>query len=263
MPGRRVILHAGFHKTGTTSAQRFLLANGKNIWPRRAMVLPGKIRKTASRMAVRYSVQGKTALLDAFAEDLQTALRAIDPGEKRAILISDENLAGRMPGRDGQLGYTATPSLMARAEDVICGVFGAEADVVFHFTTRHPETWLRSTYKHNMRASRLTLDWGDYAAKFAFASDLLSVTEDVASAVTGTVFSAALEALDGPFGPAAPLIDLMELPPHLRKNLMPQPPQNPSPRDEHLPKLLELNRSDLSDDAVMDAKRQLLAKDVE
>lgn len=257
MPPRRVIVHAGFHKTGTTSAQRFLLANGKYIWPRCAMVLPGRLRGGAATLAVRYSRFPTKVLLDSFAADLRATLAAINAGEKRSILISDENLAGRMPGRDGQVGYTATPALMAQAEQVIHDVFGT-SDITYHFTTRQPDDWLHSTYRHNLRTSRLTLDWDDYAAGFGPAADLDGVVRAVQEAVTGRVQAADLGALDGPEGPAAPLLDLIALPDHLRRNLAPNPMQNQGPDTGLAAQLLDLNRSALSDDAVAAAKALLL-----
>lgn len=259
MPGRRVIVHAGFHKTGTTSAQTFLRANGKHIYPRCALVLPGRLRSNAARMAVRYSRFGTGALLDQFGMDLHEVLSGIEPNN-RCILISDENLSGRMPGRDGQAGYDATPALMERAEDIICDVFGAEADVVFHFTTRAPDSWLRSTFKHNLRTSRLKMDMDEYLATYRDAADLDAVIGDVASAVTGTVYTLALEDLTDELGPAHPLIDLIGLPRHLRKHLKPYPAQNKGPDDKMIEDLLALNRSALSDDALEKAKADLLGK---
>lgn len=260
MPGRRVIVHAGFHKTGTTSAQTYLRANGKHIWPRCSLVLPGKLRREAARMAVRYSRFGTSGLLDSFGEDLHSILSAIDVGETRKVLISDENIAGRMPGRDGQLAYHATPALMARAEDVICDIFGAEADVVFHFTTRDPLAWLKSTYKHNLRTSRLVMGPDEYRDTYAPAADLTGVTQAVAQAVTGTVYTADLADLTGPEGPAQPLIDLIELPDHRRRKLAPHPDANRGPDDGMAAQLLALNRSNLSDDALIAAKADLLGK---
>ncbi|AGI66364.1 hypothetical protein OAN307_c06370 [Octadecabacter antarcticus 307] len=260
MPRRRVIVHAGFHKTGTTSAQRFLRANGKNIWPRCSLVLPGRLRKGAARMAVRYSRYGKPALLDAFADDLHATLSKIDQTSSRKVLISDENIAGRMPGRDGQMCYSATPTLMARAEDVICDVFGTETDVVFYFTTRDPQSWIKSTYKHNLRTSRLTMDEAAYMATYAPAADLDGVTKAVAAAVTGSVCSIDLADLNGPEGPAQPLMDLIELPEHRRRKLVPHPVENAGPDDRFLADLLALNRSNLSDKALITAKADLLGK---
>ena len=260
MPGRRVIVHAGFHKTATTSAQKFLRANGKNIWPRCSLVLPGKLRKGAALMAVRYSRYGKPALLDAFGKDLHGTLSKIDQNSSRKVLISDENIAGRMPGRDGQLSYNATPALMAQAEEVICDVFGTESDVVFFFTTRDPDSWLKSTYKHNLRTSRLTLDEGTYTATYAPAADLAGVTKAVADAVTGTVYTVDLADLTGPNGPAQPLIDLIELPDQRRRKLVPHPVENAGPDDGLMDDLLALNRSNLSDKDLNAAKADLLGK---
>jgi len=241
MPGRRVIMHAGFQKTATKSTLKFLRANGKNIWPRCSLVLPAKLRKVAARMAVRYSRYCKPALLDAFSEDLHATLSKIDQNNSRKILISDENIAGRMPGRDGQLSYNATPALMARAEDVICDVFGSESDVVFYFTTRDPDTWLKSTYKHNLRRSRQTMYVATYTATYAPAADLDGGAKAVADVVTGTVYTADLADLTGPNGPAQPLIDLMELPDYRRRKLVPHPVENAGPDDGFMDDLLALN----------------------
>jgi len=165
-----------------------------------------------------------------------------------------------MPGRDGQTEYNATPNLMARAEDVICDVFGAETDVVFHFTTRSSQSWLRSTYKHNLRTSRLTLDEADYLDAFGVAADLNRVIDAVARSVTGAVHCAKLEQLTGPFGPAQPLVDLMELPDHRKRHLKPHPPENTGPQDELIDDLLALNRANLSDNDLAAAKADLLEK---
>ena len=259
MTGRRVIVHAGFHKTGTTSAQRFLRANGKHIWPRCALVLPGRLRKGAARMATRFSRLRTNGLLSEFAHDLHDVLSAIDAGN-RAILISDENLAGRMPGRDGHPDYSATPTLMAKAETVIHDVFGADADVTFHFTTRPPDAWLLSSYKHNLRTSRLVMDLGEYRETIAPAADLARVVGDVDAATQGHISTRDLADLTGDFGPAEPLIDLINLPAHLRKRLTPHPRFNAGPDDGMIDALLDLNRSALSDDALATAKADLLGK---
>jgi len=259
MPGRRVIVHAGFHKTGTTSAQKFLFANRKDIWPRCALALPAKLRQGAGLQAVRYSRFRTDALLDSFSDALHTMLSQIDPG-RRKVLISEESLSGRMPGRDGQLDYSATPILMSRAEDVICDIFGTEAEVIFCFTTRDPKTWLKSTYKHNLRKSRLTMDEEEYSTTFGPAADLIGVTNAVEKAVTGIVCTADLADLTGPEGPAQPLIDLMGLSERRRSKLIAQVTYNVGPKDAMIDELLALNRSNLSEKALAAAKIDLLGK---
>lgn len=256
MAPRRVIVHAGFHKTGSTSAQRYLLGNGKAIWPRCALVMPGKLRQGAAKMAVRYSRFESATLLEQFTEHLTATLREIDPGEKRTILISDENLAGRMPGRDDQADYHAAPTLMAQAEKAIKNVFGGDADVIFHFNTRDPKTWLRSTYRHNLLHSRLVLDWDEYAINVS--PDLQNTINTIAAAVSGRVQSAALEKLTGPWGPAQPLIELINLPAHRLDQLLPHPTENRGPPENVVADLLALNRSNLPDTALPAAKSRLM-----
>ncbi|MGJ8611804.1 MAG: hypothetical protein ACSHWY_11955 [Octadecabacter sp.] len=259
-----MIVHAGFHKTGTTSAQHYLRANGKHLWKRCALVLSGKLRNNAAKMAVRYSRYGTDGLLDQYEADLYATLSAldmdVDGSEDRKLLISDENLSGRMPGRDGQMDYGATPALMARTEDVICDVFGVETDVIFVFTTRAPDAWLHSTYKHNLRTSRLTMDAAEYAETFRAAADLNGAAQAVAAAVTGAVYTVDIADLTGVEGPAQPLIDLIDLPPHRRAALTPHPVQNIGPHDGVIADFLALNRSDLTDDALRAAKKDLLGK---
>ena len=255
MPGRRVIVHAGFHKTGTTSAQHCLRANSKHIYPRSALVFPVHLANGAARMAIRHSRFKTAALLDQFGDDLRAVLTTIEP-KNRCVLITDEKLAGRMPGRDGHTGYEATPALMARAEDVICDVFGHEADVVFLFTTRDHSDWLRSTYTHNLRTTRLVMDEAEYMQTYASAANLVDVTEAVAKAVTGTVYTIDLEDLaHADENPARHLIGLFELPAHLRKHLKPHDVMNKGPDD-----LLALNRAGLSDAALITAKADHLKR---
>ncbi|MCF2871056.1 hypothetical protein L0664_08255 [Octadecabacter sp. G9-8] len=254
-----MIVHAGFHKTGTTSVQRFLRANGKHIYPRCAMVLPARLDRKAAHMALRYSEIGSQDYLDAFGAELHETLSAIVP-KNRSVLITDERLSGRMPGRDGQVGYPAAPALLARAEDVICDVFGTEADVVFHFSTRDPLSWLHSTYKHNLRVSRLNMDENEHRAAYALPGTLGDIADDVAKGLTGTVHTTDLADMTTDFGPAQPLIDLINLPAHLHKRLKPQPAANVGPKDGLIEDLLALNRAGLSDQALRAAKSALLGK---
>lgn len=262
MPQRRVVLHAGFHKTGTTTVQTFLRANRKHIYPSCALVLPKRLRGGAARYAVRYARFRTAALLDEFGAALHDVLSALDV-KHRHVLIADENLAGLMPGREGQEDYGATPALMARAEHVIRDVFGDDPEVLFHFTTRDPDDWLASTYKHVLRTSRLTMDWDSYVTAYSPAKDLTSVIHAVAGAVNGTVSSSDLADLTGQDGPAAPLLDLIDLPSNRRARLARQSAANIGPDDAQITGLLSLNRSNLSDEALKAAKTDFLNKDTD
>lgn len=61
----RVIVHAGFHKTGTTTAQRFLMENGAHIWPDHAIVTQHRIHEPL-KMTLAYSTGAGQLALDEF-----------------------------------------------------------------------------------------------------------------------------------------------------------------------------------------------------
>lgn len=259
MEGRRIVIHGGFHKTGTTSAQNFIFDNGPLIWPHAATVLPGRTRARVARHAVRYSVGNAQPDLNRFRRGLAEVLGGLNLG-KRAVLISDENLCGRMPGRDGQAGYGSAPDLMAAMIRVIRRFVEKDADIHFVFTTRDPKDWLRSTWLHNLRTSRLTLDFESYAAIHSEAADLGRVVEEIGAAVAPyPVHTARIEALaDNPEGPAAPLIQLLGIPNEKRTRLTGLGRANIGPAVAVAPQLLALNRSDLADDVLAARKAALL-----
>lgn len=268
-PGRdhppRVVVHGGFHKTGTTSAQQFLWSNGEFMFPRAALVLPGKLRHGAARMAVRYSRTGKAGHLSDYKDALAMVLGGLDLGLKRHAVISDENLCGRMPGRDGHEGYDAAPALMAATAEVIRDAIHPDADIHFLFTTRDADIWLRSCWLHNLRNSRLELDFDAYRAFHEETANLADTVEAIRQTVSPhPVHSVALEDLSGnPEGPAAAILQLLDHPRHLRDQMRPAQRLNTAPQPELADQLLEMNRSDLHDAALTQRKAALLGRAID
>ena len=228
---RRVVVHAGFHKTGTTSLQQFLYKNGKHLWPKTAMVLPFKLRETASTQSLRYSRDPDPETLDAFAADLRAILSQLDLGPNRPVIISDENLSGHIPGRHGTTGYDQCPALIERLVDVVREVLDEDADLRFVFTTRDRDSWLRSVWMHNLMRWRLTLDFDDFVASLGPMSDLDAVTRAVR--------------------------DELGLAPEVRDKLTPTGIAMRGPHPALARLLLELNRSDRDDGDVRTAKLEL------
>ena len=98
---QRIVVHGGFHKTGTTSIQSFLMANGKHLWPHMALVMPARINDI-TKIATMHSVIRDPLSLDEYQFRMTTFLRTLDIGKKRHLCISSENLAGLIPGRRGK-----------------------------------------------------------------------------------------------------------------------------------------------------------------
>lgn len=100
---RRLIVHLGVQKTGSTAIQRHLRANAAQLAPHLLVRTPdeGTPMRPLGRAAVAYSLQpsgdSAQALRLAFRDVLDTL-----PDNDVAVLLSHENLSGAMPGNGGE-----------------------------------------------------------------------------------------------------------------------------------------------------------------
>lgn len=259
---RRIVIHAGFHKTGTTTTQATLMQNGKHLWPTYAIVLPARLNDPL-RMATLHSTLRDPVSLGEFGHRMRAFLATLDLGARRGLVISAENIAGLIPGRKKITGYDAAPQLLAEAVRAVGDTFGA-VHVEIVFTLRAQEAWLRSSYWQNLRSSRLVEDWDTYAARLSPVVDLPATVDAVRNAVQRAgpgawVRSTAIEALkDADLGPATPVIDAMDLDPRTRAALVLAPARNAAPGPEVVARILEMNRSAMHDDICARAKADLL-----
>lgn len=250
----RLIVHAGFHKTGTTSAQKTLRKNRAALRPYTRIILrPGM--EPLCEAARAFSVSRSEWDLALVKYEAAQVAKAI-PSNATALL-SSEDLAGHMPGRRGLRRYEATPRPMAALHHAFATV-RPEAEITFVFTTRDAEAWLASCHVQHVRATRMTLSRKDYARKFRASADLDGVIAQIAERVPDAqVRRIALEDCSGPLGPAAPLLRLALVPADVQACLTTLPRANTAPPAEKLRRLLELNRSDLSNADLKEAKRAL------
>ena len=116
--GRRIVIHGGFHKTGTTTVQRTLHANGPVLWPVMALGLRWRLKPVLAA-ARAYSVWGDPVSLTLFAERFDAYLGSIELGKFRGLCVSSEELVGHMPGRDEITDYGAAPVLLSALIPVI------------------------------------------------------------------------------------------------------------------------------------------------
>ena len=243
----RIVVHAGFHKTGTSSVQHMLRANKRPL--ARALRVFLKPDMTELCEAAR--------AFSATPEDLERALvhyeasrlfGALDPEDARTVLLSSEDLSGHIPGRQDRMGYPAAPLIMKTLADAARATLGPKTDISFYFSTRAPAAWMKSCYAQHVRATRMTMTLEAYEDWQRPAAGLLDAVDAVAEAVEPSrVYSAALEDVaGGPMGPLDPILDILRLKPRLRDRLTAQPPSNTAMPPEVLDALLALNRSDLA-----------------
>ena len=113
---RRIIVHPGVHKTGSTAIQRHLQRNADLLAGRLIVRTPqeGTPMRPLGRAALAFSLSPsadtETALRVAFEDVLET----LPPGDVPAI-VSHENLAGAMPGKGGETGLYPRLPRIARA----------------------------------------------------------------------------------------------------------------------------------------------------
>ncbi len=254
----RILLHPGFHKTGPSSLQRGALARARDLDPDLRVLLTPDILN-AARAARRYSAQPSPRTMARFSDEFAAVIRQLDADDPRALMISSEDLSGHLPGLRGVTTYLAAPALVHGAVAVLRAHFGASAEITVWFTTRAAAPWLQSLYWQNLRAQRLTDDFETFRARLAPAADharIVGEARDMAGS-QAVVQSCDIETCGAaPLGPLGAALGLLGVP---LDRLAPLPRHNLQPEDA-ASELLALNRSALPDDALAEAKREVLRK---
>ena len=254
---RAIVIHPGFHKTGTSTLQQVLKHNRPALKGRMRIVLKGEM-KDLIHAARGYSTWRDPFTLDKFAHRFRALLKRVGDMPKRVLCLSAEELSGHLPGRAGIPDYSAAPVL---AEEMmrIAGEMHPGTPVCFYLTLRDRDPWLRSAYWEHVKASSMTKDWEDFARTTRPGADLAAAADAVEGAVPGTVHRQRLEdCAASPLGPAAPLLDLCGIPPEVQTKLVPVPPANTRLDDSVLLALLAANRAYSDRDARQAAKRAIL-----
>ncbi|MEZ5685960.1 MAG: hypothetical protein R3D78_08710 [Paracoccaceae bacterium] len=256
----RVFLHAGCHKTGTTSAQGFLFHNRERIWPHAALILPQRAQPVTRAVHACLDdpgPDGRVAITRAMAD----LLAGMDLHPKRRILVSAENLLGRMPlGLPPEPYPDAAPIL--RALVAAFEGLGWPVEVTIYLSTRPQKAWAESVWAHQLRKDHLfplTDDLPEFAARLG----RVPLAEQVAR-IAAALPDLALhhhdlaDLAEAPFGPGQPFLEFLNLPAEKRAAFTPVPPGQIAPPRAISAKLLELNRSGLDRRALAAAKRALL-----
>lgn len=238
---RRIIIHAGFHKTGTSTIQATLRENRvamkKHVALRLRWHMQDLVKATRG-----YSTWRDPLTLIKVQDRFAKMMNDLPGMPRRSLVISAEELAGHLPGRGDLDSYAAAPELLYTFWDIANSRY-PEADIMLYLSTRAPEPWMASAYWEHVKASNMTLSFDAFHARYADAANLDDMVAEIASRVPAPVHHAALEdCRDLLLGPADPLLDLCELPSELRASLVPVPHENTRLGDDVLHALLHANR---------------------
>lgn len=260
---RRVMLHLGLHKTGTTAAQSFLFENRQLIWPRHALVLPYKTRGTGlSEAATRYSVYSTHTALMEFSNQMRNFLASLDFGERRGLILSEENFAGLRPSRNPAIGYEAAPDLAVALVGLIRNRFaGQHVEITIYLSLRQRDAWLHSLWSHDLQRTRLLQDFDSYAARLDAIPSLDKVAAEVQKRLPRiSVRTEYLEDLQAKsFGPGTPFAEFLNLDAETAVQLVGPTKSNSGLPSDILQEILSLNRSPM-DDAELDRRKSDLVE---
>ncbi|SEO70918.1 hypothetical protein SAMN04490248_11021 [Salinihabitans flavidus] len=250
-----IVVHAGFHKTGTTTVQATLRANRTALLPHLAIWMRPRLRPTV--LAARGFSTWRDAPSRAKLAIRLTELTETLPGLKsRGLILSAEELSGHMPGRPGIDDYSAVPILMSEIAGALQNRFPL-SDLHIVFTTRAAADWLPSSYWEHVKSSSLTESYEAFAARLPRAADFAPVVEKTARAVAPASVHALPPTSDHPLGHAGDILRFFDLPAGLE--LQAVPPANTRPPQPVLDQLLTINRTVHDPAARRDAKRALLS----
>lgn len=253
---KRIVIHAGFHKTGTTSIQKTLRENKTLLQPNIRIVLRDGMLGLCET-ARGYSIRKSAWDLGMIQYETVGILQRFS-GFDGTLLLSSEDLSGHMPGRKSLKSYAAMPKILHAIHSAALEVF-AGANISFFFGTRAAKPWLNSCYVQHLRATRIVQTSQEYADTHKSSADLDKVISDLRNTLSYTdVISSALEDCSGfKLGPLDPLLDHLEVTQKIREQFKISPPANKAPPPAKVDRLLELNQSSLSDADVKEAKHAL------
>ncbi len=261
----RVIVHAGFHKTGTTSLQDFLSRNRIALKP--YLSYYGKADFLAAGAHARiYAQRPFPWRLWRFRRSFRAFLNSIEADE--AIVLSRETFSGGMPGHR-QLGGKLMMSYGRAAKPLSRVIvtelrrrFGPDTGITFLYTVREREAWIKSVYGHLLRSIRITKDFETFRAQFPDLPGPLAEAEAMARFLAPIpVKIAALEDYATEVeGPAKSVLDILDIPQTVRSGLIAAQRANTGNAADLLAEFLEINRSDLPKSRLKNAKDRLIAQ---
>lgn len=161
---RRLIVHLGVQKTGSTSVQRHLRRNAGALADSLVVRTPeeGSPMRPLGRAAIAYSLAPSDDRAQALKLAFRAVLATLPLGDVPA-LISHENLAGAMPGNGGETRlYPALPQIAA-----LLAQEARDFAVDFVIYTRNQKTWRPSVWAQAVRTDGYGRGLAEFEAETA------------------------------------------------------------------------------------------------
>lgn len=254
---QQILLHPGFHRTGTSSMQHFLWRNHEVLSPHVSLMMLRHMKPVVRQCAHFAQTRDPLDLLE-LAELLDTAFNENPIPDGRHLIMSAEGLCGQMPGRPNMKDYAAASALIQYLTGYLSARFPT-ANLRVILTTRTPDSWLDSVYAFQLRTSRLRLDLAEFKKTYSQAANLEAALTQIADVIApiDVMFLPLEEAGQHPKGPGCALLDQIGVPGMVRASLLSVGRGNEGPNAQLQQRFLEINRSALDDDEVALLKSQI------
>ncbi|MDX1779926.1 MAG: sulfotransferase [Thalassovita sp.] len=259
----RVIVHAGFYKTGTTSLQKQLVRLRSKLTPYMAYYGDEDFAEV-SALARQYAQRPFWYRRVMFRRAFRRFLSGIP--DAPVIVMSRETLAGTMPGHRDWRARPITDyarSAVPVGREIIRELrrrFGSDVEIEFLLTTRETDKWLRSVYGHLLRSIHLTESYEDFLAQFPGLPSPTAEAYRIAKALRPckTHIFALEDYAAHRHGPAGMVLDLVGLPEAVQDTLPAAVRKNIGQSAELEAKFLKLNRSGKSNAKLRIIKKRMM-----
>lgn len=163
-PARRLIVHLGVQKTGSTAIQHYLQKNEAALKPAIVIRTPreGTPMRPLGRAAVQFALSPDEENKALFCVALDEVLAGL-PQNDLPVLISHENLAGAMPGNGGETRLF--PVLPDIAKMIRQRARGFQTDFVIY--TRNMNAWKSSVWAQAVRSDGYTRSHDEFLDEVA------------------------------------------------------------------------------------------------
>lgn len=251
----RLLIHSGFHKTGTSSLQHGLRDNRRELEPHIRIILYEDIT-TVVDAARDFSADRTPEKLRRFCMRVNGFMKTLSPSDLRPVAISSEDFCGHMPGREGLSSYTAAPILMRALTMTTQETLGHDTDLSLMMSLRTSESWLKSCYAQHLRVIRMIDPWAIYAKTYISSADLNSIADRIEAQIgrLPLIRTWLEDSKARPLGPLTPFLDALGVPQDIQAKLDAPDQANPQEPQELQDLYLEANQSEMSDQDVRDAK---------
>jgi hypothetical protein len=155
---KRVIVHIGPHKTGSTAIQHCLAANMDRLQAARIAFLHDKTIHAIAMLLVQQDFDKAEA-------NTRLISKQISQTSAETIILSQEDFCGDLPGRSRQKDIY--PRLTKNLRVLARGL--QPHHVTFVFFERDPKKWLTSCYHQHLRYRTLFSRYEDFEAYFGNA----------------------------------------------------------------------------------------------